>query len=174
MHVGVCAHTRYKARLPFILAFNKTDVVSHDFAVRWMTDFSELQDAIDESSTYMASLSRSMGLVLQEFYGALTAVGVSAHTGAGMDEFFTAVQAATTEYHEEYVPLLNRMQEEKKAKERAQADETLAKLKADRQAAGEVVIDAGRKDIARTTEDDDLPTGPDIGPDDTDLIDPRA
>lgn len=57
----------YKARLPFVLAFNKTDVVSHEFAIRWMKDFTALQDSLGEN-TYMASLSRSMGLVLQEFY----------------------------------------------------------------------------------------------------------
>lgn len=138
-----------------------------------MTDFSSLQDAIDESSSYMATLSRSMGLVLQEFYGTIAAVGVSAHTGAGMDEFFAAVDAATAEYHEEYVPLLEQMREDKAAKARAAQDVMLAKLKADRQAAGEVVVDARPNVIPRKT-DDDLPTGPDVGPDDAGLVDPRS
>lgn len=34
---------RYKSKLPFVVAFNKTDVVSHEFAVEWMTDFNALQ-----------------------------------------------------------------------------------------------------------------------------------
>lgn len=33
-------------------------------------------------------LSRSLSLVLEEFYQAMTTVGVSAVTGEGMDEFF--------------------------------------------------------------------------------------
>jgi len=28
----------YKTKLPFVLVFNKTDVVSHEFAIDWMTD----------------------------------------------------------------------------------------------------------------------------------------
>ena len=29
----------YKTKLPFLVAFNKTDVTSHKFAVEWMKDF---------------------------------------------------------------------------------------------------------------------------------------
>lgn len=29
----------YKSKLPFIIAFNKTDVASHEVAVSWMRDF---------------------------------------------------------------------------------------------------------------------------------------
>ncbi|CAG8446683.1 4149_t:CDS:2 [Dentiscutata heterogama] len=78
----------YKTKLPFILVFNKTDVVSHEFAVRWMTDFETFQQALQKDSSYMSSLMNSMCLV----------VGVSAITGAGMDEFFKAVDEAVKEY----------------------------------------------------------------------------
>jgi translation initiation factor IF-2 len=79
----------YKTRLPLVLAFNKTDVVSHEFAREWMTDFEAFQtaarDASDaEDGTYMSSLTQSMGLVLEEFYRTLECVGVSAATGAGL------------------------------------------------------------------------------------------
>ncbi len=37
-------------------------------------------------------------------------VGVSALSGAGMDDFFEAVQGATAEYKEFYLPDLERMQ----------------------------------------------------------------
>ena len=33
----------YKSRLPFVLVFNKTDIVSHDFATQWMTDSEAFQ-----------------------------------------------------------------------------------------------------------------------------------
>ncbi len=40
----------YKTKLPFIVAFNKIDVISHEFAVEWMTDYTALQDVLDEVS----------------------------------------------------------------------------------------------------------------------------
>jgi GTPase SAR1 family protein len=61
----------YKTRLPFVLVFNKTDVVSHEFAIEWMTDFEAFQAAVREDTTYMGTLVNSMCLVLEEFYNAL-------------------------------------------------------------------------------------------------------
>jgi len=58
----------YKTRLPFVVVFNKTDVVAHDFAVEWMTDSDAFQLAAREVTTYMGSLLQSMSLVLEEFY----------------------------------------------------------------------------------------------------------
>ncbi|KAJ9119127.1 GPN-loop GTPase 1 [Naganishia vaughanmartiniae] len=95
----------YKTRLPFILVFNKTDAQPHDFAIEWMQDFEAFQKALathgrDQNGepTYMNSLMSSMCLVLDEFYSHLRAVGVSAMTGAGMKEFFNAVEEARQEY----------------------------------------------------------------------------
>jgi len=34
----------YKTRLPMVLAFNKTDIVSHKFAAEWMSDFDKFQE----------------------------------------------------------------------------------------------------------------------------------
>lgn len=55
-----------------------------------MADFEKLQEALDSSGddSYMNSLNRSLSLVLDEFYNALTAVGVSAASGDGMPELF--------------------------------------------------------------------------------------
>ena len=88
----------YKTKLPFILVFNKTDVVKHDFAVQWMTDFEEFQRALSKDTSYMSSLMNSMSLVLDEFYSHLKVVGVSAVTGEGVDDFFKAVDDAAKEY----------------------------------------------------------------------------
>ncbi|EDV29241.1 uncharacterized protein TRIADDRAFT_19709 [Trichoplax adhaerens] len=88
----------YKSRLPFVLVMNKIDIVSHDFAIEWMTDFESFQQAVDEEGSYMANLTSSMNLVLDEFYNNLKTVGVSAVTGEGLDEFFTAVDSAREEY----------------------------------------------------------------------------
>lgn len=81
----------YKTRLPLILCFNKTDIVSHEFAVNWLWDFDELDEALQQYKTYLSSLTWSMGLVLEEFYTSLNACGVSAVTGIGMDGFMQAV-----------------------------------------------------------------------------------
>ena len=58
----------YKTKLPFVLLFNKTDVVSHEFAVEWMTDDDAFRAAIEGETSMMSTLVRSMSLVLQEFY----------------------------------------------------------------------------------------------------------
>jgi hypothetical protein len=34
----------YKTRLPIVLTFSKTDVVSHAFAQEWMTDYEKFQE----------------------------------------------------------------------------------------------------------------------------------
>ena len=48
----------------------------------------------------MGSLAQSMALMLEEFYASLTAVGVSALTGDGIDDLFHAFDRAADEYHE--------------------------------------------------------------------------
>lgn len=67
-------------------AFNKADVVRPDFAFKWMRDLDALQVALDASDTYAATLSRSLALVLEEFYEHLQHVAVSSVTGEGMPE----------------------------------------------------------------------------------------
>jgi GTPase SAR1 family protein len=61
----------YKFKLPFIIVFNKTDVLSHHFAIDWMKDFEAFQDALANDTNYMSNLVRSMSLVLEEFYSSL-------------------------------------------------------------------------------------------------------
>lgn len=58
----------YKSKVPLLVTFNKTDVIDHTFAVKWMTDYDAFDEALAKQDNYLASLSRSMSLVLDEFY----------------------------------------------------------------------------------------------------------
>lgn len=53
-----------------------------------MKDYDEYEHALNSDASYAASLSKSMALVLEEFYENLHTVGISAASAAGMDEFF--------------------------------------------------------------------------------------
>ncbi|KAK5123206.1 hypothetical protein LTR85_003405 [Meristemomyces frigidus] len=106
----------YKTRLPMVLVFNKTDVKSETEAVEWMRDFESFQAALKkeeeeherEGSGYMGSLLNSMSLVLEEFYNALSVVGVSSMTGEGVGLFFEAVEEKRVEFEREYRPEMER------------------------------------------------------------------
>ncbi|CAN6818670.1 unnamed protein product [Brassica oleracea] len=70
-------------RLPLVLAFNKTDVADHKFA-------------LESDNSYTSTLANSLSLSLYEFYRNIRSVGVSAITGgAGMDDFFKAIEASS-------------------------------------------------------------------------------
>lgn len=123
----------YRAKLPMIVVLNKIDVVGCEFVKEWMDDYESFQEALDDASSsgdgysdevaggsgYYSSLTRSLSLVLDEFYNHLHKVGVSAATGDGIDEFWNEVQSAMTEYDEGYLEDLKNRVEEQKAKERA-------------------------------------------------------
>ncbi|KAI0357229.1 XPA-binding protein 1 [Trametes cingulata] len=157
----------YKTKLPFILVFNKTDVQPHDFAIEWMQDFEAFQAALathkgttdDEGEpTYMNSLMNSMSLVLDEFYKHLTAVGVSSVTGAGVKEFFDAVDASRAEYEKEYLPELQRAREAREKSLKAVKEDSLNRFMKDLSLDREknpTAAAADRWDPSEEAEDDD-------------------
>lgn len=88
----------YKLRLPLVLALNKVDAASCEFALRWMKDLDAFQEALQQERSYYGSLATSMALMLEEFYNTLSAVGVSALTGEGMDDLFAAIDRGAVDY----------------------------------------------------------------------------
>jgi len=126
----------YRTRLPLIVVFNKCDVSSGEVCMEWMSDYEKFQEALDDfisgdGAGYYASLTRSLSLVLDEFYQTLHRVAVSAVTGDGIVEFWDVVQKAAKDFDEDYVGDLKCKVEEQKARQRAVARDGLNRLNKD-------------------------------------------
>uniref|UniRef100_A0A0C9RW53 GPN-loop GTPase n=1 Tax=Wollemia nobilis TaxID=56998 RepID=A0A0C9RW53_9CONI len=146
----------YKTRLPLVLAFNKIDVSHHQFALEWMEDFEAFQTAIEHDRSYTSTLSRSLCLVLDEFYQNLRSVGVSAVTGAGMDEFFAAVESSAEEYMENYRADLEKRRAEKERLEEERKKASMERLKKDlEESKGARVVLSSAPQKEEETEDEE-------------------
>jgi GTPase SAR1 family protein len=131
----------YRTRLPLVICFNKIDVVSHEFCMEWMKDYEAFQEALDNARTteggdgggFYDSLTRSLSLVLDEFYHSFeaNAVGVSAVTGDGIPDFWRVIQQAAKVDFGDYVEDLKHRIAEQEAKKVAMARMNARRLQRD-------------------------------------------
>lgn len=135
----------YKTQLPFLLVLNKTDVVDAGFAMHWMTDFEAFQESLEQETSFASNLTRSMSLVLDEFYSSLKSVGVSSLLGLGVDSFLQLVAAAREEYLTDYQPQLLRLQQEKEQREKSKQEEELARFKRDHEEGDRVPLNTQKQ-----------------------------
>lgn len=122
----------YKTKLPLIVTFNKTDVLSHEFALTWMKNFDEFEDSLDTDKSYLSTLSRSMSLVLQEFYENLNSCGVSAITGLGFDTLLKSVEKGVEEYAEVFLPDIKQRMKLNEAKKKQIEDQNMQNFEKDK------------------------------------------
>lgn len=172
----------YKTKLPMILVMNKTDIKDAEFAKEWMTDFEAFQAALREEeeagsfgglegsasgmgggSGYMGSLLNSMSLMLEEFYSHLSVVAVSAMTGAGIKEFFEAVDVKAQEFERDYKPELERRKKQRAQKEEESRQKELGKLMKDMAVSGESGLKVAKRP---PSPNDDMDTLSDLEDDD--------
>jgi len=121
----------YKTKLPFIIVMNKIDIISHSFAVEWMSDFEAFQEALEHETSYVSNLTRSMSLVLDTFYENIKSVGVSAATGEGFDDLMVKFDEARIEYESDYKPMYEQLRKDKKEKEEVEKKKKKEQFKAD-------------------------------------------
>lgn len=88
----------YKIKLPMIIIFNKKDVIKEDFCLLWTKDYEELEIALNNHSDYISSFSKSLCLVLEEFYKTIKICGVSSQTGEGFDSLIKILDTVLQDY----------------------------------------------------------------------------
>lgn len=99
----------FKTKLPFFIVLNKTDIVDASYCLEWMSDYESYDEALKEDETFSSNLSRSLSLLLDEFYEDLKAVPFSSLYGTGLDELYEAIGEKREEFFTEFLPELEKV-----------------------------------------------------------------
>lgn len=142
----------YKSKLPFIIVMNKNDIIHHSFAGEWMQNFEAFQNALDSETTYTSNLTRSMSLVLDEFYQNINYVGLSSMTGLGFDDFMKMLQISAEDYEKNYKPEYERLKQKHLKKNAELEKEKLESIKSKLNDYGSV-IGGAKKSLLDDPED---------------------
>jgi hypothetical protein len=94
------------------------------------TNFFDLK-IFSEEESYISNLSRSLSLVLDDFYCDLRAVGFSSVTGMGMTDLMEKITDARKEYFDDFLPELERKRVKARKREEERKAEELQRLKDD-------------------------------------------
>jgi hypothetical protein len=121
----------YKSKLPFVIVMNKNDIIHHSFIGEWLTNFESFQNALENETSYMSNLTRSLSLVLDEFYHNINFVGLSSATGNGFADFMEAVQVAADDYDKNYKPEYEKFKQKKLEKEKLKQEEQMKQFEKD-------------------------------------------
>ena len=95
-------------------------------------------------------------------------VSVSSMTGAGIDEFFKAVDSKVEEYKKDYLPELEKARKEREAKKVANQNEQLDRLMADMNVAGESSWKKPKKNVKVPASEPEIDTLSDAADSDSD------
>ena len=82
----------YRFRNQLIILLNKVDVSDSKLVTSWLQDFEKFQEALDEVSSSLSELSRSINLVIHEFQAQFSSFRISCLTGEGFEDLFTFLQ----------------------------------------------------------------------------------
>eukprot|EP00485_Elphidium_margaritaceum_P004446 CAMPEP_0202700758 /NCGR_PEP_ID=MMETSP1385-20130828/13929_1 /ASSEMBLY_ACC=CAM_ASM_000861 /TAXON_ID=933848 /ORGANISM="Elphidium margaritaceum" /LENGTH=323 /DNA_ID=CAMNT_0049358019 /DNA_START=31 /DNA_END=1002 /DNA_ORIENTATION=- len=141
----------YKTKLPFLIVFNKIDVQSHAFAVRWMHNLDDFHEAMKRHQTYQSTLVNALGTVLDAFYQNIQTVGVSAVTGQGTHALFEQIEKCRQQYWTQYKPMI-----EKKIKQNKEKNEMKLKNEENKTNANNDDHDHDDNDDTTTTDTDTI------------------
>ena len=119
----------YKTKLPFLIVFNKIDIKNHLFALNWMQSIDDFEESLNQSNqTYMSTLIKSLGNVLDSFYKNIKSVGVSAINGQGIKQLFVEMEKCKKDYFNQYKPMLMKKIKQRQFQEQQEKKEQIEKI----------------------------------------------